>query len=371
MDEPAPARRRWRPRITIRLLMLLVLLCGIAGGYAYSVRAQREAVRAILKSGGRVVYDWEWVPDETWTPNFEWKPHPELTGLRKWIADRFGPDSVGAVAAVILQGISATDEHMNLVGRLKSLRELQLLGTSITDEGMAPIEWLKQLQIYYVMDTHRHSPGGPSLRFLHHHRQLKNVALISVPVSDQDLAHLANATSLEFLTIFDFPTKTPITDEGLAHLSALTRMNRLMLGETIVTSKGLTLLRDMANLKALMVTSPCIDDLTPISHFAGLKILDASRFNIGDNDLAPIVDMTGLTVLALNNTRVTDDGLGSLRGLVNLERISVAHTAITDAGVKHLVTFSRLKYLTITDSKITTAGIEEFQKAHPFVPIRN
>jgi hypothetical protein len=59
-----PVQSPWkcrRLRLSIRILIALVLLIGTGLGWIVrSARIQRDAVEAIVKSGGAVKYDWEY-----------------------------------------------------------------------------------------------------------------------------------------------------------------------------------------------------------------------------------------------------------------------------------------------------------------------
>src|ERR1700733_11308113 len=92
MTEPAPtspAKRRKRWGLSLRVLMVLVLLLGGGmGWYAYRARVQREAVAAIEAAGGKVYYDWEWNGDQAAPPTAKPK-------WPKWLGDRVGVDYLG------------------------------------------------------------------------------------------------------------------------------------------------------------------------------------------------------------------------------------------------------------------------------------
>ena len=52
--------RRWRVRISVRGLMVLILALGSWFGWvANRARVQREAVAAIERAGGHVYYEWQ------------------------------------------------------------------------------------------------------------------------------------------------------------------------------------------------------------------------------------------------------------------------------------------------------------------------
>ena len=77
-----PSSRRHRLRVTVRVMMALVLIlgCGL-GMIVHRARVQREAVAAIRRAGGSVMYEHELRPRIRGTP---WWP--------KWVAEFLGTD---------------------------------------------------------------------------------------------------------------------------------------------------------------------------------------------------------------------------------------------------------------------------------------
>jgi hypothetical protein len=59
--DPASAPGRQRLRFNIASLILLVLMFGLwLAWFTRSARIQHEAVAAITKAHGQVLYDWQW-----------------------------------------------------------------------------------------------------------------------------------------------------------------------------------------------------------------------------------------------------------------------------------------------------------------------
>ena len=105
--------------------------------------------------------------------------------------------------------------------------------------------------------------------------------------SDEDLMHLAELTTLEFLHL----SGTQVTDSGLVHLKRLTNLQVLRLGETQVTDAGLVHLKGLTNLEGLDLSFTQVTD-------AGLEHVEA---------------LTNLEYLFLHGTPVTDEGVENLR----------------------------------------------------------
>ncbi len=119
-DQSKPTPRPWRRflRFTIRGLIVLVLV--IAAGCGWIVRqahAQRDAVAAITKAGGNVLYDWTWSNGKLIPGGKPWVPH--------WVAEQIGVDYFGHVTEVSLNA-RATDETMAHVACLSQVERLLL-----------------------------------------------------------------------------------------------------------------------------------------------------------------------------------------------------------------------------------------------------
>ena len=96
-DQANPNSRPWRTsrRFSVRGMIVVVLVMGCWLGWIIrSARIQREAVLAIQRAGGSVMYDWDrsktkLIPGgEPWTP--------------KWLADLVSVDYFVRVASVDL-----------------------------------------------------------------------------------------------------------------------------------------------------------------------------------------------------------------------------------------------------------------------------
>ena len=84
-----PVRKPWLYRFNFRLRSLMIaigILCVAMGWIIHRARVQREAVMAVQRAGGEVMYDWEW----KWV-----KGAPVRTGTTRWpdwLVERIGID---------------------------------------------------------------------------------------------------------------------------------------------------------------------------------------------------------------------------------------------------------------------------------------
>lgn len=168
-----------------------------------------------------------------------------------------------------------------LVGQLRDLEELGLMGVPVGDDALTVVKSL------------------PSLRALN---------LIGTNVTDEGLAQLRGLSGLEYLGL----KETAVGDAGLAHLAALENLNNLNLADTKVTDAGLTRLAGLPRLESVNLSNDAVTD-------AGLAHLGRVR---------------GLAGINLTGTKVTDAGLINLKPLSKLTKLNVTGTAVTERGVK-------------------------------------
>ena len=203
-SRPSTSLRRDWLRFSVRSLLVLVLVVGsLLGWLIYRVRAQCEAVAAIQKAGGFVVYRWKW---RNGSVDRLGKP-----GVPGWLLQWLGPDFFYGVKRVDLVadfGDGADDRLMIRVAQLRDLEALNLHGDKdVTDVGLAHFEGLNQLR---ALDL---SKSG---------------------VKDAGLIHLKGLTNLWYLSLDD----TGVTDAGLSHLRGLSNLKVLRLNGTMVSGVG-------------------------------------------------------------------------------------------------------------------------------------
>ncbi|HEV2970766.1 MAG TPA: hypothetical protein VGY55_12415 [Pirellulales bacterium] len=190
-------RRRWL-QYSLRSLMIFTMICAVGSAWLGrkidQKRREREAVAAIVKSGGSVFYDYE---DRGWLspPANNAKP-PGPDWLRNLLGENFFSDVYWVV-------LSTSDGKLENLKQLTQLKKLQL---TVSDGGLENLKGLTQLQ------------------FLH----------FSGAVTDADLENLKEMHHLKELSL----NATKVTDAGLTKLKGLTHLESLGLGLTKVTDAG-------------------------------------------------------------------------------------------------------------------------------------
>jgi Leucine-rich repeat (LRR) protein len=234
------------------VLGLIVLVIGASLGWvARGARIQRQAVEAIIRAGGGVVYDWQW------------RNHNPVSGGKppapRWLVDVLGVDYFGHVAYVVTPGNS--DGELFEVEKLSQIQDLVILDPErINDASLVHLKGLTALRSLVLGDARVTDAGISQLTGL---RNLEILDLSSTQVTDAGLSHLRGLTRLSLLSLMN----TQVTDAGLVHLKPLSNLAELILVHTNVTDDGLAHLKELTNLKSLdvddtRVTSAGIEQIT-------------------------------------------------------------------------------------------------------------
>jgi hypothetical protein len=192
-------------------------------------RSQRQAVEAIVQSGGVVWYDYQLNDRGQYYVSRPKPPFP--TWMRQLLGDDFFFDVLNVDAG------DFTDKTMTHLAQLSRLKRLGLTDTQVTDAGLAHLEGLTNLEWLSLSGTQVSDAGMERLRGLGH---LRSLDLDYTQITDAGLAHLEGLTSLQQLQLID----TRVTDDGLEHLEGLVNLKELYLWHTQVTSEGAKKLRE-------------------------------------------------------------------------------------------------------------------------------
>ncbi len=372
-----PLERSWRRwlRLSLRGLIVLVLIIGgCLGWIAHIVRSaqrQRAAVAAVRKVGGSVLYDWQFDGGEVRVKPGTNTISDEVPGWPKWLVDRLGPDYFGGVRQVSFRGVPQgpteplsreIDEALAYVGQLGRLTHLTLIGSTVTDTGLAHLRGLSDLESLMLRGCTLFADAG--LVHLEEMVGLKELVLDDAQVTDAGLAHLRGMARLEFLGL----DRAQVTDAGLVHLEGMSRLQFLNLRGTRVTDSGLAHLKGLKNLHSLNLVGTGVTDagLMQLKDLDQLTELWLGGSKITDGGLIHLRGKSRLTKLGLYHARVTDAGLVHLEGLTGLETLDLTGTQVTDGGLECLRGLTGLRRLFLLDAPpVTRAGVQQLQKTLP------
>jgi hypothetical protein len=124
-----------------------------------------------------------------------------------------------------------TDDTLEKIPDIRTLRRLDLTGTKVTDAGLPYAGKLIALEDLQLGGTVISNDG---LKHLQHHPSLSYLNLVSTNITDEGLAHISSIRNLKSLAL----SSTQVTDAGFAHLVKLKRLKNLFLKGTRVSADG-------------------------------------------------------------------------------------------------------------------------------------
>lgn len=212
--------------------MLLILLASLGLGWLriQMTRAQgrREAVSAIQRLTGNVLYDYQCDPNGNMLPTTP--PPPRQTWLRKLFGPDFFDRAVNVHFGTSSQPEIGDADLMPHLKRLTDLRVLSLADTNITNEGLRHLRNHKHLRSLALSGTKINEGDLDHLKGL----RLDRLRLRGTRASDAALKSLQDMKSLRYLDL----TRTKVTDAGLQHLEGLRNLGELDLRRTQVSRRA-------------------------------------------------------------------------------------------------------------------------------------
>ena len=125
----------------------------------------------------------------------------------------------GEVIAIDVANTPFSDEEMQYLDQLPTLRELHLAGTQITNAGMEHVARLPQLEELYLAKT---SVGDAGLAYVAGLTRLRAVNVYGTQITTAGLEHLTGLTELRLLMITDVKLSPAAVDNLKAKLPRLT-----------------------------------------------------------------------------------------------------------------------------------------------------
>ena len=321
----------------------------------------------------------------------------------------------GAVVEVSLARTWASDDDVERITEIKTIKRLDLSFTYVTDAGIQHLKELPELEELTLDTVEALTDAAAS--YLRADKKLRRLVLRGTDITDVGMPYLANLTGLKSLDL----SHTMIGDVGLESLPALSGLEELNLGGTRITGTNLNFLKLLPKLRKLSFSgiqrrnagacwTPLLSDLDmdTISLLSGLEDLNlgvgvslgktgvpvgagncrvTGGIQLTDLGVAKLGKLTRLRQLDISGAKITPAGLKVLGNLPQLERLSLwncariddsaapqlaaltrltfldlSATAIGDLGLEQISALPVLKLLYLTDTKTTPQGLEAFGK---------
>jgi hypothetical protein len=251
-------------------------------------------------------------------------------------------DRDGSITEASLARTWATDNDVQLLAGIKTIKKLDLSFTYVTDRGIKSLLQLRQLEDLNL-DT-AELVTDASMATLRNVPALRKLKVRGVDITDAGMPYVGQMTGLRSLDL----SYTMLEDVGLENLPALSELEELKLGGNMITGLNLNFLKLLPKLKRLSLNgsqrrnagacwTPRITDLDleTISLLSGLEDLDLGiGISLGKGG-KPAAQGGGNCRLT-GGLQITDLGLGKLSKLKNLKRLNVSGAKLTPAGLKVL-----------------------------------
>jgi beta-lactamase regulating signal transducer with metallopeptidase domain/protocatechuate 3,4-dioxygenase beta subunit len=237
------------------------------------------------------------------------------------------------------------DEALRTMKAFPRLKRLFLCKGQATNEALASVADLKDLEVFFIWDAQKITDAG--VKHLAGLTKLQNVHINNSQIGDGALEVFARSPALKHLSL----QGNAFSDEGLRHLEGMKQLRSLWIG---------------------MNREPITD--TGVQHLAGLTLLeqlDLQKANLSDEGVMVLKNLTNLKMLHLegddgpSGKTMTDASVDALAGLINLRDLWLQHTRITDQGAKRLIELPKLQTLYLSSSALSEQTLEELKKRRP------
>lgn len=325
-----------RLRLTVRVMMALVAALGLVlAVWITRARAQRDAVAALGRMGGVVLYDFE----------FRGVESPKGPGRRPGRLGRWlGVDFAHDVTKVTFFGRPIPPEADPLLRRLPRLEALARRNSPLAEGELGRICGIATIRELDLSFTDLGDEGIGQLARLEGLRRLR---LGGTRITDGGVAALAACRRLEDLDLFG----ARLTREGIGRLAGITGLRRVRLKQ--------------------IDTEEVVAGLPPLASLEALELDLGMFFDPGDEEGKLMGCLRGLP--RLRELKVSgsfrDARLEEVAELKGLEVLDVEQSLVTDAGLRRAADLPRLRRLVASFTRVTPAGVAAFRAARPDVEV--
>ena len=271
-----------------------------------------------------------------------------------------------------LNGSSVTDDGLKHLAKLTNLESLSLGGTKVTNAGLSVTLELPKLTSLNLAGC---TVTLPMMETLSKVEKLDTLSLEGAKVGDNELVPLANVVLLKDLNL----NNCPITDNGFKVLGLLKNLEILKVAQTSINGSGMQFLKrnkDEVGLRVLDAKKTRFGEqgLQYIRHIPTLEELDVGQAEVSDQTLAlQLKGVSHLKKLMLSFNNISDNGtqvLGTIKSLEELYLVSCQRV-----GDKTLFFLKGNKELSVLDVNgcggVTTQGAQSLKKFLPNCEIRS
>ena len=275
------------------------------------------------------------------------------------------------VQSVLMNDTAITDAGLEPIGKLDTLRNLDLRGCPVSNTGLVHLKGLKKLKALRL--SGKSGATTVDVEGFNHISSLNGLKVLAADFLFGDMvaaiSRLDGVTNLEELYL----AGTAFDDEAAILLSRFSKLRQLRVSQTQISDQGLAHLAKLKSLTILDLSENSQISDTGLRHLAGmnqLQNLNLWRVNIMDSGIAHLAGLTNLASLNLDNTQLSDFGLQHLARMTKLEFLHLGSTFISDAGLSQLEPLTALEELRVTRTGVSEAGVATLREKLPDTKIK-
>ncbi len=246
-------------------------------------------------------------------------------------------DGVGNLRELILENTGITDNGFSRLKELRNVNTLHLaLNKKFTGVGFSGVKLPHLRDVSFFNDD----LSNEGMRELAKFNTICRLELVGSQVTDVGLAHLKGLTELTQLTLMN----NEIDGSGLGSLKALKHLCSLKVGGGDLTDRGMAGLGELTHLERLRIDSNNVSEVgfSHLRKLPGLRELILEGCDgLGDGGVSHLGDLRELHRLDISGRKITDLSLKHLAGLRNLGRLRLRNTSVSDDGLRELLKGAR------------------------------
>jgi|GEM_PF-5354046 len=233
------------------------------------------------------------------------------------------------VASVGLESKDLTDETVELLTKIPTLRELSIYDA--TDTSLSMLRPIQSLELLCLR-----SPKVEG-ELVHYLKQFPKLSQIRVSDGSLTLSNIHQLSQLKTVLCWS----SELTDEDVQNIAKLPQLESLAVTNTNLGSTAATALSKCDSLKVLNVQVTGINGAV-ITKLSGLRQLEC-----------------------LNMDGINDQQILGLSAFPNLKWLETDNSPLTDAALKTLCSSEKLESLTISDCQISKQAEKELKSKLP------
>lgn len=257
-----------------------------------------------------------------------------------------------ALQVLDLRNVECTDEGLAAIADVPQMEGILVNGEAVTDAGVKALARSKSLDNVTLFGTKKVTDAG--VKELAALPKLRTLYLAFFALDGSAFEAFAGSKTLTSVTL---EYMDGLTDAGVAHLGKIPNLNELKIGggfgERKVTAAGIRAIVETRLPAKFEFDKKLIDD----DLLAALVAKNWFPTTVSSGEKGP-TKPDEVKFISLDDSKVTDKGFAVLLDCTNASSLHLRRTGVTDETLKKLGGFKKLDYLSLEKTKVTAAGLD-------------